>query len=243
MNSQDQDMLQTSTTSEHVLTCEEIKAEADRLLSQTLEEGEIVWLHDEPQVNIPLRTTTVPLPLRTSTPAVSASQVTRSTAPSAPGSTDQVAILSVATDGGTVPSSVILMPVTDTETSPGTTEPRAANTLLTRANLGPATTIQQGRGAYHRMNGCARFQRGRGTRGPGRWPRGRGRGSAHLHSNQDNGRRCRAHHRQNCRRCGYIPLHIRATQVLNEIAERIAEYDGRRPTINQVRNLLSNASF
>ena len=91
----------------------------------------------------------------------------------------------------------------------------------------------QARGARgQRRQGVARCLRA--TRGLNR----RGYGG------QDHGRnRCRAHHRICCRRCGYVPVHVRSEQLLQEIAQRISEYDGRSPTINQLKNLLNNATF
>ena len=74
--------------------------------------------------------------------------------------------------------------------------------------------------------------------GRGRGPlRSRGGGSSR------GGNRCRAHHRMCCRRCGYVPVHIRSDQLLREIAARVQEYDGRTPTVNQLKNLLNNATF
>ena len=54
--------------------------------------------------------------------------------------------------------------------------------------------------------------------------------------------RCPSHRRRNCRTCN-APLHVRVNALLIEIASRIQELDGRRPTPTQVRNMLNNSNF
>ena len=54
--------------------------------------------------------------------------------------------------------------------------------------------------------------------------------------------RCRPHRRRACRACS-APLHIRVNTILSEIAEKIEELDGRRPTTSQIRNMINNTSF
>ena len=73
---------------------------------------------------------------------------------------------------------------------------------------------------------------------------GRGRGRGHNRTPEYGGQenRCRSHRRRNCRSCN-APLHIRVQTLLREIAQRIEELDGRRPTVTQVRTMLNNANF
>ena len=55
--------------------------------------------------------------------------------------------------------------------------------------------------------------------------------------------RCSAHRRRGCRRCSNVPLHVRRQTILREIADRIAELDGRCPTPNQILSMIIGATF
>lgn len=93
-----------------------------------------------------------------------------------------------------------------------------------------------GQPVYMRNVGGEQGQRGRRghVRGQGRGHSGRG----GYHPQP----RCSHHRRRNCRACN-APLHIRVNALLDEIAARIEELDGRRPTQTQVRNMLNNTNF
>ena len=76
----------------------------------------------------------------------------------------------------------------------------------------------------------------RGQQGGRPWHRPRGQGWSRGQV------RCRPHRRRACRACN-APLHIRVNTILSEIADKIEELDGRRPTISQIRNMINNTSF
>ena len=78
------------------------------------------------------------------------------------------------------------------------------------------------------------FHRGRALRQGRTWT-----SQDNMHRSNE---RCRTHRRRHCRACR-APLHIRVQNILNEIAQRIEELDGRRPSITQIRTMLNNANF
>ena len=76
--------------------------------------------------------------------------------------------------------------------------------------------------------------RGRPSRGRGR---GRGRYTPYP---QPGGHRCSYHRRVSCMTCASLSHAERTTRILECMVDSIYEFDGRRPSLNQIRAMLAN---